>query len=100
MFENLGTAIVQAAGFFGVFAFFVYQLLSDSKKPIKTQLKSSKIKMNETKKSNDTPKKRGLFGRKIDPIKKEVKKKEKGLFGKKSESTEDLKNIKKKGWFK
>ena len=40
MFENIGTALVQALGFFGIFGFFVYQLLSDSKKPVQTQLKS------------------------------------------------------------
>ena len=40
MFENIGIALVQAVGFFGIFGFFVYQLLSDGKKPIQTKLKS------------------------------------------------------------
>jgi len=31
MFENFGTALVQLVGFFGVFGFFVYQLLTDKK---------------------------------------------------------------------
>ena len=48
MFENIGTALVQAVGFFGVFGFFVYQLLSDGKKPIQTQLKSPIKKDNKS----------------------------------------------------
>ena len=48
MFENIGTALVQALGFFIVFGFFVYQLLSDGKKPIQTQLKSSMKKVNKS----------------------------------------------------
>ena len=30
MFENFGTAIVQAVGFFGVFGFFIYRLFSEN----------------------------------------------------------------------
>ena len=32
MFENFSTALIQLVGFFGVFGFFVYQLLTDKKK--------------------------------------------------------------------
>ena len=32
MFENLSTALIQLVGFFGVFGFFVYQLLTDKRK--------------------------------------------------------------------
>ena len=32
MFENFGTALIQLVGFFGVFVFFVYQLLTDKRK--------------------------------------------------------------------
>ena len=66
MFDNLGTAIVQAVGFFGIFVFFVYQLLSEVKEPKKNQLKLSK--------------KKGLFSTKVEPIKEEVKPKKKGWF--------------------
>ena len=75
MFENLGTAIVQAVGFLGVFGFFVYRLLSE------------KGSTNENTKSNFSkpvkrviPEKKGLFGRKkivdqnIDPKGKVIKK--------------------------
>ena len=43
MFENFTTALIQLIGFFGVFAFFVYQLFSDkkfresNKTPVKTK---------------------------------------------------------------
>ncbi len=81
MFDNLGTTIVQAIGFFGVFGFFVYQLLSDSKKTTNTQLKSAKKKINKSKEVNEKPFKKGLFGRKVEPI-------------------EVLEKPKKKRWFK
>ena len=32
MFENFSTALIQLVGFFGVFGFFVYQLLTDKRK--------------------------------------------------------------------
>ena len=33
MFDNLGTALVQALGFFAIFGFFVYQTLFADSKP-------------------------------------------------------------------
>tara|TARA_Y100000589_G_scaffold110919_1_gene105451 strand:+ start:2716 stop:2967 length:252 start_codon:yes stop_codon:yes gene_type:complete len=82
MFENFGTAIVQAVGFFGVFGFFVYRLLSEkvSSKSIKENNKNKILKPVKT----DIPEKKGLFGRK--------KKVEQILEVKKKEN--------KKGWFK
>ena len=100
MFDNLGTAIVQALGFFGVFGFFVYQLLSDSKKTIKTQLKPDIKKVNEKIDLKEKTKKKGLFGRKKEPIKQELKPKKKGLFGRKKELIKQELKPKKKGWFK
>ena len=100
MFDNFGTALVQAVGFFGVFGFFVYQLLSDSKITNKTQLKLPKNKVNKLKDLNDKPKKKGLFGKKIEPSKEEFKPRRKGLFGRKPEPAEVSEKPKKKGWFK
>ena len=37
MFDNLGTALVQALGFFAVFGFFVYQTLFADRKPKNTK---------------------------------------------------------------
>ena len=100
MFDNIGTALVQAVGFFGVFGFFVYQLLSDGKKPIQTQLKSPIKKVNKSMDSINKPKRKGLFGRKKETINENVKPKKKGLFGKKVEPEKVVEEPKKKGWFR
>ena len=100
MFENIGTALVQAVGFFSVFGFFIYQLLSDGKKPIQTQLKSPLKKAKKSMDLVDKTEKKGLFGRKNEPIKVDVKPKKKGLFGKKVEPVIVSEKPKKKGWFR
>ena len=100
MFDNIGTALVQAVGFFGVFGFFVYQLLSDGKKPIQTQLKSPIKKVNKSIDSINKSNKKGLFGRKKETINEVVKPKKKGLFGKKDEPVKVVEEPKKKGWFR
>jgi len=84
MFENFGTAIVQAVGFFGVFGFFVYRLLSEkvSNDSIKESFKKNSSK--PVTKTNVSPAKNGLFGRK--------KKIEQNI--------EENKKENKKGWFK
>ena len=82
MFENFGTAIVQAVGFFGIFGFFVYRLLSE--KTSSNSLKdSSKINSSKSVKTVNSQKK-GLFGRR-EMVKQNI---------------EDLKIENKKGWFK
>ena len=100
MFDNLGTAIVQAIGFFGVFGFFVYQLLSEGKKTIKIPLKPARKIVNKSNDLKDKTKKKGLFDWKKKPIKPELKQKKKGIFGRKEEPIEVLDKPKKKGWFK
>ena len=82
MFENFGTAIVQAVGFFGVFGFFVYRLLSE--KVSSNSLKEPKKISSSNSVKRVTSEKKGLFGRK-----------------KKIEQTIEVKkNDTKKGWFK
>ena len=80
MFENFGTAIVQAVGFFGVFGFFVYRLLSEK---VSSDFPKENSKKNPSKpvKSANSEKK-GLFGRKkkIEPNIVEKKEKKKGWF--------------------
>ena len=99
MFDNIGTALVQAVGFFGVFGYFVYQLLSDGKKPIQNQSKST-VKKVQKKDLKDKPKKQGLFGRKKELITEDVKPKKVGLFGKKIEPAQVVEEPKKRGWFR
>ena len=100
MFENIGTALVQAVGFFGVFGFFVYQLLSDGKKTNQSQLKSPIKKVNKSIDLVSKTENKGLFGRKKESIKVDVKPKKKGLFGKKVEPVIVTEEPKKKGWFR
>ena len=81
MFENFGTAIVQAVGFFGVFGFFVYRLLSE---------KASSDSLKENSKKNTSK------------AVKSVKSEKKGLFGRKKKVEHNLNENKKenkKGWF-
>ena len=82
MFENFGTAIVQAVGFFGVFVFFVYRLLSE-------KVSSSSLKEN-------------IKNKPSKPLKKAISEK-KGLFGRKKniEQNNQVKTKEnKRGWFK
>ena len=78
MFENFGTAIVQAVGFFGVFGFFVYRLLSE--KGSTGSLKENSKKNISKPLNSVSSERKGLFGRKkkveqkIDNNKKEIKK--------------------------
>ena len=100
MFENIVTALIQAIGAFAVFGFFVYQLFSDGKKSIQTQSKSTTKKVNKSMDLVDKTEKKGLFGRKKEPIKKDVKPNKKGLFSKKVEPSIVPEQPKKKGWFR
>ena len=82
MFENFGTAIVQAVGFFGVFGFFVYRLLSEkvSNSPVKKSTISNSTKSIKTVNSE----KKGLFGRRKNV----------------EQNIESKNKEKKRGWFK
>ena len=78
MFENFGTAIVQGIGFFSVFGFFVYRLLSEK---VSSDFPKENLKKNSSKPVRSVnSQKKGLFGRKkkveLNPIenKKENKK--------------------------
>ena len=76
MFENLGIALVQLVGFFGVFAFFVYQLLTDKRNKVTSPNKENNLISKPKKKS-----KINFFSRKDTSIKEEPPKpKKKGWF--------------------
>ena len=100
MFDNLGTALVQAFGFFAVFGFFVYQTLFADSKPKKSKLNLKKTKITNSKESIKKEPKKGLFNRKTKPIEESLPVQKKGLFGRKKEVIKEQIKPKKKGWFK
>ena len=101
MFDNLGTALVQALGFFVIFGFFVYQTLFAETKPKNSKLNPKKTKISDSKDSIKKEPKKGLFNRKSKPVEENLPVQKKGLFGRKKEviKKEEIKP-KKKGWFK
>ena len=100
MFDNLGTTLVQALGFFAVFVFFVYQTLFAESKPKNSKLNPKKPKISETKESIKKESKKGLFNRKSKLVKENLPVQKKGLFGRKKEVIKEEIKPKKKGWFK
>jgi len=99
MFDNLGTALVQALGFFAVFGFFVYQTLFADSKP-NSKLNPKKTKISDTKESVKKETKKGLFKKKSKPVEENLPVQKKGLFGRKKEVIKEEIKPKKKGWFK
>ena len=100
MFENLGTALVQALGFFTVFGFFVYQTLFADSKSKNSKLSPKKTKTSEKKESIKKEPKKGLLNRKSKPVEENFPVQKKGLFGRKKEVIKEEIKPKKKGWFK
>ena len=96
MFDNLGTAIVQALGFFAVFGFFVYQTLFADSKPKNSKLNPKKTKISKTKVSIKKESKKGLFNRKSKPVEDNLPVQKKGLFGKKKKLLKKILNQRKK----
>ena len=99
MFDNLGTALVQALGFFSVFGFFVYHTLFAYIKLKNSKLNPKKTKISDTKESIKKEPKKGLFNRKSKPIEENLRVQKKGLFGRKKEVIKEEIKPKKKGWF-
>ncbi len=100
MFDNLGTALVQAIGFFAVFGFFVYQILFADSKPKNSKSNPKETKISDKKKSIKKEPKKGLFNRKSKPVEENLTVKKKGLFGRKKEVIKEEIKPNKKGWFK
>ena len=100
MFDNLGTALVQALGFFAVFVFFVYQTLFADSKSKNSKLNPKKTKISKTKEFIKKEPTKGLFGRKSKPAEENSPVQKKGLFGRKKEVIKEEIKPKKKGWFK
>ena len=100
MFDNLGTALVQALGFFAVFGFFVYLTLFADSKPKNSKLNPKKTKISKTKESIKKESKKGLFKRKPKSVEENLPVQKKGLFGRKKEVIKEEIKPKRKGWFK
>ena len=100
MLDNLGTALIQALGFFFIFGFFVYQTLFADKKPKNPKINFKKTKISETKKSIKKESRKGIFNRKSKPVEENLPVQKKGLFGRKKEVVKEEIKPNKKGWFK
>ena len=100
MFDNLGTALVQALGFITVFGFFVYQTLFADSKTKNSKSNPKKTKISDKKESIKKESKKGLFKRTSKPVEENLLVQRKGLFGRKKEVIKEEINPKKKGWFK
>ena len=100
MFDNLGTALIQALGFFAVFGFFIYQTLFADSKPKNSKLNPKKTKISDTKKLIKTEPKKGLLNRKSKLVEENLPVQKKGLFGRKKEVIKEEIKPKKKSWFK
>ena len=100
MFDNLGTAFVQALGFFAIFGFFVYQTLFADNKPKNSKLNPKKTTISDSKESIKKESKKGLFNRKSKPVEENLPAQKKRFFGRKNETIKEEIKPKKKGWFK
>ena len=83
MFDNLGTALVQAIGFFAVFVFFVYQTLFADKKTKNSKLNPKQTKIADTKKSIIKEPKKSLFTRKSKSVEENLPVQKKAYLGEK-----------------
>ena len=100
MFDNFGTALIQALGFFTIFAFFVYQTLFADKKTKNQKTNPKKTKISDTNKSIRKEPKKGLFNKKFKPAEEALPVKKKVLFGRNKAAIKEEIKPKKKGWFK
>ena len=100
MFDNLGTALVQALGFLIIFGFFVYQTLFADTKTKNSKLNPKKTKISDKKESIKKGPKKDFFNRKSKPVEENLPVQKKGLFGRKKEVIKEEIKPKKKGWFK
>ena len=99
MFDNIGTALVQAFGFFAIFGYFVYQTLFANRNSENSKLNTDKRKNYESKKSNNINNKELFFNNKKSS-QTEVKIKKKGLFNRAQKIKQENTMPKKNKWFR
>ena len=100
MFDNFGTALVQALGFFAIFGYFVYQTLFADKNNKNSKLNPKNTKISDKKESIKKEAKKGILNRKSKPVEENLIIQKKGLFGRKKEVIKEEIKPKKVGWFK
>ena len=96
MFDNLGTALVQALGFFAVFGFFVYQTLFADSKPKNSKSNPKKTKISDKKESIKKEPKKGLFNRKPKPVEENLTVQKRDYLGEKKKLLKKRLNQRKK----
>ena len=96
MFDNLGTALVQALGFFAVFGFFVYQTLFADSKPKNSKLIPKKTKFSETKESIKKNLKKAYLTENLNPLKRIHQTKKRDYLGEKKKLSKKRLNQRKK----
>ena len=99
MFDNIGTALVQAFGFFAIFGYFVYQTLFANRNSENSKLNTDKRKDYELKKSNNINNKKLFFNNKKSS-QTEVQIKKKGLFNRAQKIKQENTMPKKNKWFR
>ena len=96
MFDNLGTALVQALGFFAVFGFFVYQTLFADSKPKNSKLNPKKTKISETKESIKKNLKKDYLTENLNLLKRIYQSKKRDYLGEKKKLIKKRLNQRKK----
>ena len=96
MFDNLGTALVQALGFFAVFGFFVYQTLFADSKPKNSKLNPKKTTISKTKNQLKRNLKKGYLTENLNPLKRIYQSKKRDYLGEKKKLLKKRLNQRKK----
>ena len=97
MFDNLGTALVQALGFFAVFGFFVYQTIFADRKPKNSKSNPKKIKISDTKEPIKKEPKKAYLTENLNLLKRTYQPKKRDYLGEKKKLLKKRLNPKKVG---
>ena len=96
MFDNLGTALVQALGFFAIFGFFVYQTLFADSKSKNSKLNPKKTKISNTKQSFKKEPKKVYLTKNLNLLKRTYQSKKRDYLGEKKKLLKKRLNQRKK----
>ena len=96
MFDNLGTALVQALGFFAVFGFFVYQTLFADSKPKNSKSNPKKTKISDKKELIKKEPKKAYLTENLNLLKRIYQSKKRDYLGEKKKLLKKRLNQRKK----